>query len=196
MIDFNTYFERYKQVNYDFFSNKTGMYKDRLSFTEIPVIRKSILSKELIVYASMLYAINLLSQVVHSYLTPLFFLKDDIKKRSVFPEIYGILSTAYKHVCPSIPATLIIYCNQNTNHQEGSWDRSLELEMWKKYSADFDSALVWVKDNLKMLMAYLSDSNFDTSDIAQIASLLESEHSRIHNEIHMNRFDLTRISNF
>jgi hypothetical protein len=172
------------------------MYKDRLSFTELPVIRQRLLSKELISYASMLYATNLLSQVVHSYVTPLFLLKDDIKKRSVFPEIYGILSTAYRHVCPSIPATLVIYCEQNTNEQEGSWNRNLELESWRKYSADFDSGLVWVKDNLNLLLPYLSDSNFGKSDVTQFISFVDSEHLRIHEEIYKNRFESTRISNF
>jgi len=68
MIDLTSYYERFKEINSEFFSNKNGMYKDRLSFTELPVIRQRLLSKELISYASMLYATNLLSQVVHSYL--------------------------------------------------------------------------------------------------------------------------------
>ena len=178
MKDYKAFFDRFREINSDFdFGSREW------SFVQFSKLRKTIKDEELINYSSMLYATNLLHQIVHSYF-PNTELKFNADKRSVFPQIYGILSTAYSHVCPSVPSTVIIYCKETTDEDGNvNWDRQIERKTWNDHLIEFGNGVTWVQLNLEKLLPYLCSSNFSESDLKEIQFKLDEEHKIIDDEI-------------
>lgn len=178
MNDYSSFFDRFREINSDFdFDSKEW------SFVQFAKLRKTIKDEELIKYSSMLYATNLLQQIVHSYFQSTE-VKFNAEMRSVFPQIYGILSTAYSHVCPSVPSTVIIYCKETTDIDgNANWDREIELRTWNEYLIEFQDAVIWAQSNLNELMSYLTSSKLSENDLREMRLKLAEEHKRIDGEI-------------
>lgn len=193
MGDFTSFLPRFKEINADYFVSKCTRFNDDLSIVDIPKIREMLRDDEIVLYASILYATNLLSQIANSYVTSLFALKNDEEKRSLFPEVFGILSTAYKHVCPSIPATIIIYCHKDPS---GPWNRELEIATWRQYVENFDAAIHWIQGSLSVLLPYLSDKKIEDAEMQEINAYIRNEHLRISDEIYKYSDESHRISNY
>lgn len=98
MKDYLSFFERFREIN----SNFEYEVRD-WSFVQFSKLREHIEDEELIAYSSLLYATNLLSQIIYTYF-PNIDTNYSEERRSIFPKICGILSTAYSHVCPSVPS--------------------------------------------------------------------------------------------
>jgi hypothetical protein len=107
-----------------------------------------------------------------------------MERRSVFPEIYGILSTAYSHVCPSVPSTIIIYCNETADGNDyANWDKKIERKTWNENLKEFKNGVIWVQSNLDNLMPFLTSSILSEIDLTEIEFKLDEEHKRIDDEI-------------
>jgi hypothetical protein len=195
------YFEKYKEIN----SNHCD-YKSLFSrgdqhiwyfLTDIPEIRKRINfnSYDVVPYAALLYATNLLSQVIHSNFGWAILSFHD-EKKSVFPEIFGFLYTADAHVCPSVPATLVIYWTENMSQDDDcGWSIKLEKETWNHYHDNFSEAIQWTKLNLDMLLQHLTDKKFTSEELMIISQIIDDEHIRINIDITQSNAS-TRIANY
>jgi hypothetical protein len=178
MNDYSSFFNRFREINLDF-----DFGSNEWSFVQFAKLRKTIKDEELIKYSSMLYATNLLQQIVHCYF-PSTEVKFNSAMRSVFPQIYGILSTAYSHVCPSVPSTVIIYCKETIDIDgNANWDRVIELRTWNEHLIEFQDAVIWAQSNLNELMSYLTSSKLSESDLKEMRLKLAEEHKRIDSEI-------------
>ena len=178
MNDYATFFDRFREINSNFEYGVSDW-----SFVQFSKLREQIEDEELIAYSTLLYATNLLSQIVYTYFPDAEILNNS-DKRSVFPKICGILSTAYSYVCPSVPSTLVIYCIETTDIDgNANWDRAIERKTWNANFIDFENSVKWVNTNLEKLLPYLTSSILSEIDLREIQLKFDEEHKRIDNEI-------------
>lgn len=184
MKDYKAFFDRFREINSNFQSYSSIWGRDwEWSFIQFSNLRITIKDEELINYSSLLYATNLLSQIVYTYFPNIQILNNS-EKQAVFPEIYGVLSTAYLHVCPSVPSTIIIYCNETADGDgNANWDRQIERKTWNNHLVEFENSVTWVKSNLNNLMPLLTSSKLCEVDLTEIQYKLDEEHKRIDAEI-------------
>lgn len=184
MKDYTSFFDRFREINSNFQSDSSIWGRDwDWSYVQFSNHRLTIKDAELINYSSLLYATNLLSQIVYTYFPNIQILNNS-EKQVVFPEIYGILSTAYLHVCPSVPSTIIIYCNETADGNDyANWDKKIERKTWNEKLTEFENGVIWVQSNLDDLMPFLTSSMLSEIDLREIQLKLDEEHKRINNEI-------------
>ena len=209
MLEFALYFVKFKEINSTYSGSRFNSRDEWTFIYDIPRVREFLEYEryDVITYGAMLYATNLLSQVIHSNFcisyvvetdsgfrfNEITYLNSDEKRKMVFPEIFGLLSTSYSHICPSVPATQIIYCNQDSIEDDlGGWNKKLERETWSKYHENFCDAIKWVKLNLDTLLPYLLDKKFNYEEFVKINKIIDYEHIRINTEIY-NDSSSTRI---
>jgi len=195
------YFKKYREINSNHCNYKSLFLSSDQHYwhllSDIPEIRKRIdfNSYDVVSYAALLYATNLLSQVIHSNFGWTILSFHD-EKKSVFPEIFGFLYTADAHVCPSVPATLVIYCTENMSRNDDyGWSVKLEKETWNRYHDNFSEATQWTKLNLNMLLQYLTDKKFTFKELMIISQMIDDEHIRINTDITQSNAS-TRIANY
>ena len=197
MNKYTIYFEGFKDNNRKLVEKILWENGDLyINFIDISYINNFTKKDEAIVHASMLYATNLLSQIIASFVFNIFSRREDEGKRSVFPEIYGRLSTAYAHVCPSIPATYLIYSRHKLSKGDMDWSKSIEKETWLKYFDEFENGVKWVIDNLELLLPYISNNHVEESEKERIKKYMLDEHLRINSEIRDGTVSYERISNY
>ena len=178
MKDYISFIGRFREIN----SNFEYEVRD-WSFVQFSKLREQIEDEELIAYSTLLYATNLLSQIIYTYF-PNLETNYSMERRSVFPKICGILSTAYSHVCPSVPSTVVIYCTETTDIDgNANWDRAIERKTWNANFIDFENSVKWVNTNLEKLLPYLTSSILSEIDLREIQLKFDEEHKRIDNEI-------------
>jgi hypothetical protein len=186
MKDYLSFFERFREINSVFGNHHSYFYRDwgsDWSFIHFMSLRQIIKDKELLIYSSLLYATNLLSQIVYTYFPDAEILNNS-DKISVFPKICGILSTAYSPVCPSVPSTVVIYCTQTTDLDGyANWDRTIERKTWNANFIDFVNSVRWANSNLENLLPYLTSSILNDIDLREIQLKMFEEHKRINDEI-------------
>jgi len=184
MKDYTSFFDRFREINSNFQSDSSIWGRDwDWSYVQFSNHRLTIKDAELISYSSLLYATNLLSQIVYTYFPNIQILNNS-EKQVVFPEIYGILSTAYLHVCPSVPSTIIIYCNETADGNDyANWDKKIERKTWNENLKEFKNGVNWVQSNLDNLMPFLTSSILSENDLTEIEFKLDEEHKRIDDEI-------------
>jgi hypothetical protein len=184
MKDYTSFFDRFREINSNFQSDSSIWRRDwEWSYIQFSNLRLTIKDEELINYSSLLYAINLLSQIVYTYFPNIQILNNS-EKQAVFPEIYGILSTAHLHVCPSVPSTVIIYCKETTDEDgNANWDRTIECKTWNSNLINFENAVKWVIVNLKKLLPFLTSNILSETDLREIQIKLVEEQKRIDDEI-------------
>lgn len=195
MKDYRTFLETYGNVNESIRHGLNGSC--RLNLIHMQDARRHLKSTEVIAYASLLYAMNLLSQVVIAHFGPSIDLRLDSEKDRLFPEIYGILSTANMHVCPAVPAAIVIYCAMEEFDSKSSpWCHALEKQVWNEHIDEFDAAVNWVSNNLREMLLSLLDNAIEDSKINQIAHRYLEEHQKIKVEIQKTPSESQRITNF
>jgi len=178
MKDYLSFFERFREINSNFEYGVSDW-----SFVHFSKLREQIEDEELIAYSTLLYATNLLSQIVYTYFSDAEILNNS-DKRSVFPKICGILSTAYSCVCPSVPSTLVVYCIETTDIDgNANWDRAIERKTWNANFIDFENSVKWVNTNLEKLLPYLTSIILNDIDLREIQLKMLEEHKRINDEI-------------
>jgi hypothetical protein len=178
MKDYISFIGRFREIN----SNFEYEVRD-WSFVQFSKLREQIEDEELIAYASLLYATNLLSQIIYTYF-PNIETNFSMERRSVFPKICGILSTAYSYVCPSVPSTVVIYCTETTDIDgNANWDRTVERKTWNANFIDFEFSVIWTNSNLEKLLPYLTSSKLNDIDLREIQLKMLEEHKRINDEI-------------
>ena len=112
-------------------------------------------------------------------------LREDVEKFLLFPAIDGILSLSGRWVCPSLPATVVIY-NTSRQIEEVSWNRESEIETWETHLAEFEAAVSWVLKRTSLLLSKLFYPGWDQFfDGDQFKFYLQCEHDRINREIRL-----------
>jgi hypothetical protein len=178
MKNYTKFFNRFTEINSNFEYGVTDW-----SFVQFSKLREQIEDEELIAYSTLLYATNLLSQIIYTYF-PNIETNYCEESRSVFPKICGILSTAYSHVCPSVPSTVVIYCIETTDIDgNANWDKAIEHKTWNANFIDFENSVRWVNTNLEKLLPYLTSSKLNDIDLREIQLKILEEHKRINDEI-------------
>ena len=178
MNDYATFFDRFREINSNFEYGVSDW-----SFIQFSKLREQIEDQELITYSTLLYATNLLSQIIYTYF-PNLETNYSEERRSVFPKICGILSTAYSYVCPSVPSTVVIYCTQTTDDDgNANWDKKIEHKTWNENLTEFKNGVIWVQSNLDNLIPFLTSSILSEIDLTEIEFKLDEEHKRIDDEI-------------
>ena len=194
MKDYETFFTTYTKVN-ECLLEVYGRYD--LSLFDMPDARRYLLPKEVIPYATLLYAMNLLSQVVVTHFLTNLVLRSNKDKENSFPEIFGILSTANMHVCPLVPAAIVIYCSmEEFDKNNAPWNQKLERQVWEEHIEEFNAAVSWVSNNLSKAMIALCGHEWDKSQKNQVERRYLEEHESIKNEILKPVHESMRVTNF
>ena len=141
-------------------------------------------------FSAMLYATNLLSQVVHFYGVKVFglgILSDskaapfDCEVRvSTFPEIYGILGFYGVHICPAVMPTFIL---KNVDLEVDPWSNKAERDCWIEYQTYFDESINWIESCITKLLFILLNRNAGAEAELEVVKRLRSEHLSISEQI-------------
>jgi len=140
---------------------------------------------------------NLLAQIVVTYFPSSVLIRSEKEKENSFPEIFGILSTANKHVCPAVPATIVIYCAmEEFDGNSAPWNQKLEKQVWDENIGEFNAAVSWVSANLSGSLNPLCGKWMDEIETRPIAKKYLQEHEKIKIEIHKSPQESLRVTNF
>jgi hypothetical protein len=182
IAQFDFYFKRYQEVNkfaLDRAMSSRIHHKfrhDRFRITDAQFFIDLLDKDELSIYSSMLYATNLISQVAdfHVHGGRLYF--NGKEKNETYPEIMGILSDYYRHVCPSIMPLFILKSIDPINDY---WDIFKSREAWLSNKIQFDACIDWCCIRMDDLLEILSTSNMYKEKKYIIIDLLRNEHKKI-----------------
>lgn len=150
-------------------------------------------------FAGILFATNLLSQVVVTYGKRLsvigisdrsFYLEHTEEKQLLFPEIVGgLLSGSDFHICPSILPLMIFYMdgskkfNNTCDHQDNFAAR---ME-WTKHHSLFEDSVKWILRDLHKNMKILCKVDIAPEEHIEIEKLMWQEFKRIDKELFIKR---------
>ena len=201
MSDFESYLERYQGIISDFRNHYLQSYSS-MSLFNSKELRALLHDDEVPRFSAMLYATNLLSQVVHFYGVKVFGLSPQLDgkaspfdrevRANTFPEIYGILGFYGLHICPAVMPTFLL---KNVDVEVDLWSNKAERDCWVEHQAYFDESINWVESSItKLLFALLSrDAGADAE--LEVVKLLRSEHISISEQI-ISMTNLSRIKNY
>ena len=189
MSDFESYLERYQEVMSDFRMQYLQSYNS-MSLFDSKELRALLHDDEVPRFSAILYATNLLSQVVHFYgvkvssLSPQFDSKaapsDWDIRANTFPKIYGILGFYGVHICPAVMPTFIL---KNIDVEVGPGSNKAEKDCWIEYQAYFDESINWAESSItKLLFILLNRDAGDTAEL-EVVKRLRSEHLSISEQI-------------
>ena len=146
-------------------------------------------------FSALLFAHNLLSQVIHTYgrmwqdqkiSTRDFQLVNTLEKRITFPEVIkGILGGWRFHVCPSVLPLMYLYMtdgmrmNNSTGHQNGA----LAKDTWIAHYDLFEDSITWISENIDKNIKVLCNLDVTQEEVSQIKKYLWLEFNRIDYEI-------------
>lgn len=194
MKDYETFLSTYTKVN-EYLLGLYGPYD--LSLLNMPDARTHLLTKEVIPYATLLYAMNLLSQVVVTHFSSSLQVVSDNNKNILFPEIFGILSTANMHVCPAVPAAIVIYSAMEEFDVEfAPWSQKLEQQVWSENIDDFNAAVSWVSTNMCRSLNSLCGQLIDEKNTTLVTEKYLEEHKKIKIEIQKSPRESMRVTNY
>lgn len=194
MTDYEAFLKTYDRVNECLHLGMHGRH--RLSLIDMPDARRYMQARDVIPYATLLYAMNLLSQVVVTHFSTSLVLRSDKEKENSFPEIFGILSTANMHVCPSVPATIVIYCSmEEFDKNYAPWNQKLERQVWDDHIEEFNAAVSWVSNNLHGALITLCGHQLDDSHENEVKKRYLEEHESVKIEIHKPTHKSMRVTN-
>ena len=152
-------------------------------------------------FSAMLYATNLLSQVVHFYGVKVFGLNPKLDSKAspfdwevranTFPEIYGILGFYGVHICPAVMPTFIL---KNVDVEVDPWSNKAERDCWVEHQAYFDESINWVESSIAKLLFVLLSRNAGAEAELEVGKRLRSEHLNISEQI-TSMTNLSRIKN-
>lgn len=151
-----------------------------------------LFTRDVYEFSSLLYATNLLSQVVASNITTDF--SHSETKEVTFPEIFGILSSSRTHICPALLPMAFIYARDHRyNFFSSPWDFQLEKDAWFACRDKLDEVIIWTCDRMEMLLEILCQKKMDAANVDLIKKLVQEEHHRIGAEILQNPKERSRI---
>jgi hypothetical protein len=210
-IDFKNFLERYEYVNSNLQRKVSESNGSRLRFMDMPLTREDLDDDEVIPYATLLYSMNLFFQVVFGYYhatgkwvgANANEFRSNIEKSNsgkdsrLFPEIFGVLSTANAHVCPGVPALIVIYCKHaDWNAESQPWNRVLERHVWEEHLTELNESVSWVAENAKDLLQKLGYKLPSHEVLTDIRDKFLNEHNTIKIEIHKEPRESRRVTNF
>jgi len=178
---FDLYFIRYIEVNrlaFEHTSLKSRMH-DRFRITDAEIFNNLLEKDELPIYAALLYATNLIAQVADFYIQSGRLCFDGENKKETFPEFMGILSDAYRHVCPSLMPLFIL---KSIDPKEDYWDIFKGGDAWQNNKSKFDAGVEWCCSRMDDFLEILSTTDIYKEKKYEIISLVRSEHQRISNK--------------
>ena len=189
MSDFESYLERYQGIISDFRNHSLESYNS-MSLFNSKELRTLLHDDEVPRFSAILYATNLLSQVVHFYGVKVFGLNPHLDSKSspfdwedrvnTFPEIYGILGFYGVHICPAVMPTFIL---KNIDVEVGPWSSKAERDCWIEYQAYFDESINWVESSITKLLFILLNKDAGAEAELEVVKLLKSEHLSISEQI-------------
>jgi len=178
-IQMDMYFLRYQEINRMAFEKVSNDHRNHRGFLIIDaVIFNEIVGKEeLEIFSSFLYSTNLISQVADFYIhSGRLLFRNDQDKRETFPEIFGILSDAYRHVCPSVMPLFIL---KSIDPTRDYWDGEISSNAWRNNQTHFDACIEWCCIRMDALLEILSNQKIYKQNKNEIVNLLRREHKRI-----------------
>ena len=200
MSDFESYLERYQEIISVFRSQYLQPYNS-MSLFNSKELRALLHDDEVPRFSAMLYATNLLSQVVHFYDVKVFGLNPKLDSKAspfdwevranTFPEIYGILGFYGVHICPAVMPTFIL---KNVDVEVDPWSNKAERDCWVEHQAYFDESINWVESSIAKLLFVLLSRNVGAEAELEVGKRLRSEHLNISEQI-TSMTNLSRIKN-
>jgi len=200
MSDFESYLERYQGIISDFRNHSLESYNS-MSLFNSKELRKLLHDDEVPMFSAMLYATNLLSQVVHFYGVKVFGSSPQLGSRAspfdwkvrvnTFPKIYGILGFYGVHICPAVMPTFIL---KNIDVEVDSWSSKAERDCWVEHQAYFDESINWVESNIAKLLFILLNRDAGAEAELEVVKRLRSEHLSISEQI-ISMSNHSRIKN-
>jgi hypothetical protein len=201
MIDFDSYLPKYKERikwYYDLqFPDYGTKYLNMISVYPYgeTYFAYDVEKSEREPFAGILFATNLLSQVIFTYGKRFsfiriserdFYLEQTEEKRLLFPEIVGgLLSGSNFHICPSVLPLMIFYMdgskkfNKIYSHQDNFAAR---IE-WTKHHTLFEDSTKWVLRDLHHNMKILCNVDITSKEQIEIEKLMWHEFNRINKEL-------------
>ena len=189
MSDFESYLERYQGIISDFRNHYLQSYSS-MSLFNSKELRALLHDDEVPRFSAMLYATNLLSQVVHFYGVKVFGLSSQLASRALpfewevrantFPKIYGILGFYGVHICPAVMPTFIL---KNIDVEVGPWSSKAERDCWVEHQAYFDESINWVESSITKLLLILLNRDAGAEAELEVVKRLRSEHLSISEQI-------------
>ena len=182
IIQVDVYFKRYQEVNRSALASamSSGIHHkfrhNRFRITDAQFFIDLLDKEELSIYTAMLYATNLISQVADFHIHDGHFYFDGIDKKETYPEIMGILSDSYRHVCPSIMPLFILKSIDPINDY---WDIFKSREAWCSNKIQFDNCIDWCCIRMDDLLEILSTEDIYKEKKTAIIDLTRNEHKRI-----------------
>jgi len=201
MIDFDTYLPKYKERirwYYDLQSPDCG--KKYLNMISVYPYRETYFAydvekSEREPFAGILFATNLLSQVIFTYgkrfsviriSDRCFYLQQTDEKALLFPEIVGgLLSGIDFHICPSVLPLMIFYMddskkfNNTCDHQ----DYFAARMEWTKHRSLFEGSVKWILRDLQRNMKILCNVDITPEEQIEIEKLMWFEFKKIDKEL-------------
>ena len=182
IMQFDVYFKRYQEVNRSALTRAMSsrihhkFRHNRFRITDAQFFIDLLDKDELSIYTAMLYATNLISQVADFHIQDGRLHFDGKYKNETFPEIMGILSDSYLHVCPSIMPLFILKSIDPINDY---WDIFKSREAWCSNKIQFDNCIDWCCIRMDDLLEILSTTDIYIKKKFSIIELTRNEHKRI-----------------
>ena len=182
---FDLYFQRYQEVNklaleHLSQSKKWSVAHKRFRITDANIFNSCLKKDELPIFAALLYSTNLVSQVADFFIQEGRLHFNGEKKEETYPEIMGILSEAYLHICPS---TMPLFILESIDPTEQYWNSFKCRQAWQSNKDLFDASVEWCIFHIDDLLDILSPSSVYKESKHEVILLLEKEHSKISERI-------------
>lgn len=152
---------------------------------------------ELTNFSALLFAHNLLSQVIDTYgrrwgdqkiLTRYFPLLNTLEKRTTFPEVVkGILGGWGFHVCPSVLPLMYLYMTDgmNISNAMGHQNEALAKDAWITHYYLFEDSITWISGDINKHIKVLCNLDITKEEVDQIKKYLWLEFNRIDHELRL-----------
>jgi hypothetical protein len=201
MIDFDTYVPKYKERIKRYYDVLSSDYRNNyltminVSSFEETYFAYSIEDAEKEPFAGILFATNLLTQVIVTYGKRFsvigisdrsFYLEHTEEKTLLFPEIVGgLVSGADFHICPSVLPLMIFYMDSSKklNNACGHQDYFAARIEWTKHHSLFKESVKWILRDLHHNMKILCNVDITPEEQIEIEKLMWHEFERIDKEL-------------
>lgn len=111
------------------------------SYLDTHLLVSIVPEEERELFSASMYGHGLLAQVFHTFVRP----EDFVYPRgedaqNAFPEVCGILSTAWRHICPAVMPSILLYWSPALLVEGFTRrDRDLEQRLWIEHGDIFDA---------------------------------------------------------
>jgi len=200
MTDFDSYLPKYKEKIKWYYDVLPCEYRNNyLRMVNVSsgetYFAYEIEDDEKELFAGILFATNLLTQVIFTYGKRFskigvsdrnFYLQRTEEKTLLFPEIVGgLLSGAYFHICPSVLPLMIFYMD-SSKKLSSSWHHQDEFAAkaeWTKHRLLFEESVNWILLDLQRNMKILCNVDITPEEQIEIEKLMWHEFERIDKEL-------------